>query len=179
MKKLAITSTIAAATLFATPAFAQEKSDATVYIGANIGIHDLGAPNDLGVDIDDNGFIYGGYIGVDVPVGDILIIGAEGNFNLGTSAIDSDYGVTAKLGVQFGNGGQLFLRGGYQEINLDISNFSNGLLTDADFPDDTSGDYLVGVGAQFGLNEKVAIRAVFDTVAFDSTRATIGLQFNF
>lgn len=179
MKKLTITSTIAAATLFATPVFAQEESDATVYIGANIGIHDLGATNDLGVDIDDNGFIYGGYIGVDVPVGDTLIIGAEGNFNLGTSAIDSDYGVTAKLGVQFGNGGQLFLRGGYQEINLDISNFSNGLLTDADFPDDTEGDYLLGVGGQIKVSERVRLRAVLDTIAFDSTRATVGLQFNF
>lgn len=172
MKKIAIISAIGAATFLSAPAFAQEEITPQVYVGASAGYHDLA----LGTDNDD-GAIFGGYIGVDVPLGEILIVGAEANYNIGTDAIDSEYGIIGKVGVNVGNGGQLFLRGGYQEVNLDLDN-----IIGAPVPggiDDTEGDYLLGVGGQIKVSERVRLRAVLDTIAFDTTRATVGLQFNF
>ncbi len=172
MKKAVILSALSAAVMFTTPVMAQETGEAEVYVGANVGYHDLGTgiPND-------DGAIFGGYIGVDVPVGETLVIGAEANYNIGTDAIDSEYGIAAKLGVNVGDGGQLFLRGGYQEVDLDLDN-----IIGAPVPaglDDSDGDYLLGIGGQYKVSKNVRLRAVVDTIAFDSTRATVGLQFNF
>ncbi len=151
---------------------AQEANEPEIYVGANAGYHDLGKgiPND-------DGAIFGGYIGVDVPIGETFVIGAEANYDIGTDAIDSEYGIAAKLGVNVGNGGQLFVRGGYQEVDLDLDN-----IIGAPVPaglDDTDGDYLLGIGGQLKVTDTVRLRAVLDAIAFDSTRATVGVQFNF
>ena len=46
--------------------------------------------------------------------------------------------------------------------------------------DDTDGDYLVGAGVEFGLGDSpIAFRAGIDTIAFDSTRATVGVLYKF
>lgn len=171
MKTLWFGSAILAATVIAAPAYAQSQAD--FYIGAEVGYHDLGS-NPFG---DDSGVIYGTYVGVDLPIGEQMVIGIEGNYNLGTDAIDSEYGVAAKLGLRVGNGGQIFVRGGYQEVNFDLQN-----LVGVPVPgnvDDTAGDYLVGVGGQVMLSPNVSLRAVLDTIAFDSVRATAGVALHF
>lgn len=179
MKKNILTTAIIATTLISTPAFAQEsEGGSTVYAGVNAGYHDLGA-GDIALVANDDSFIYGGYIGVDVPAGETLIVGVEGNFNLGTGAIDTEYGITAKLGAQLGEGGQIFLRGGYQFVDLDLESLTGVSGANQFGVDDSIDDYLVGIGAQVQVSEKVSIRAVFDTISFDTTRATVGLQFNF
>ena len=171
MKKLWFGTLISAAALAATPAMAQTEAD--FYIGGQAGYHDLG-DNPIG---DDDGAIFGTYVGVDVPVGETVVVGVEGNYNLGTGAIDSEYGIAAKLGFNASPTSQFFVRGGYQEVNFDLDNVAGGPVP-AGF-DDTEGDYLVGAGAQFRVSENVSIRGVLDTIAFDTVRATAGLAFHF
>ena len=150
-------------------AHAQSNDNPEIYVGASAGIHDLG----IGLP-DDDGGIYGIIAGVDLPVGDIFFVGAEGNFHIGDGVIESEYGVAARAGVRVGKRGKLFVRGGYQEVELDLV-----------FPavvglDDTDGDYLVGAGVEFGLGESpIRFRAGIDTISFDSTRATAGVLYAF
>jgi hypothetical protein len=69
------------------------------------------------------------------------------------------------------------VRGGYQEVDFDLSNFVTPAVVGLD---DTDGDYLVGAGVEFGLGDSpIRFRAGVDTIAFDSTRATIGVLYAF
>ncbi|MCA1749806.1 MAG: porin family protein [Sphingomonadales bacterium] len=171
MKKLWFGSVILSAAVMASPAMAQSQAD--FYIGAQGGYHDVG-DNPLG---GDDGAIFGTYVGVDVPVGETFVVGVEGNYNLGTGAIDSEYGIAGKLGFNASPTSQFFVRGGYQEVNFDLENLVGGPVPAG--IDDTDGDYLVGAGAQFRVSENVSVRGVLDTIAFDSIRATAGLAFHF
>src|SRR3546814_12965869 len=92
-------------------AMAQSSENAVEpYVGVSAGYHDLG----LGIP-GDNGGIYGGVAGVDVPVSGPLFIGVEGNYHFGDGAIDSEYGVVGRLGYQIGDKSKVYVRGGYQE----------------------------------------------------------------
>lgn len=174
MRKIAFT-TLAAMGAMALPAAAQAQSNDApeVYAGASVGIHDL----ELGIP-DDDGTIYGVVAGVDFPVGETFFVGAEGNFHFGSGAIDNEYGVAARAGVRVGESGKLFVRGGYQEVDLDVGNLF-GINPPVGF-DTTDGDYLVGAGVEFGLGDgPIRFRAGLDTIAFDTTRATVGVLFGF
>lgn len=176
MKKLAI-SGLAALGFVALPAAAHAQSGDTAevepYVGVSAGYHDLGS----GLP-DDDGITYGVVAGVDVPVGETLFVGAEANFHLGENAIDYEYGAAARVGVRVGEATKLYVRGGYQEVDIDLDNFITPPVVGLD---DTDGDYLVGAGVDFGLSEDspVRFRAAIDTIAFDSTRATVGVLFAF
>ncbi len=178
MTKLSLLAASAAAALaLSTGAQAQETAaTAQPYIGLSGGYHDIGVSGVNGVE--DNGAIYGVLAGVDVPVGETLTIGVEGNYHLGTNAIDSEYGVAARLGFPIGETSQLFVKGGYQWVDFDLGNVVGGPVPAG--LDDTAGDYLVGVGGEFGLGDGPArIRVGVDTIAFDSVRATAGVIFKF
>lgn len=180
MRKIAFTKFAvigAAMGAIALPAAAQAQSTTEtgpeVYIGASAGIHDLGSglPND-------DGGIYGVVAGVDFPVGETFFVGAEGNYHIGDGAIDSEYGIAARAGVRVGERAKVFVRGGYQEVDFDLGNLL-GVNPPAGL-DDTDGDYLVGAGLEFGLGDSpVSFRAGIDTIAFDSTRATVGVLYTF
>lgn len=175
MTKLSLLAASAVAALtFATGAQAQDTAPtAEPYIGLSGGYHNLGVS---GVS-DDDGAIYGVVAGVDFPVAESLKLGIEGNFHLGTNAIDSDYGVAARLGFPVGETSQLFVKGGYQWVNIDLGNFVTPAVVGLD---DTDGDYLVGVGGEFGLGEGPArLRVGVDTISFDTVRATAGVVFKF
>jgi hypothetical protein len=175
MNKIALT-TLACMGAMALPAAAHAQSNEApkieAYVGASAGIHDLGT----GLP-DDDGGIYGIVAGVDVPVGKTFFVGAEGNYHIGDGRIDSEYGIAARAGARVGDNGKIFVRGGYQEVDFDLS----GLITTPVVGfDDTDGDYLVGAGVEFGLGDSpVAFRAGIDTIAFDSTRATVGVLYKF
>lgn len=163
---------LAAPFALAAPAMAQDAAQPEVYVGAQGGYHDLG-DNPFGKD---GSPIYGVFAGVDVPVGP-LVAGVEGNFNLGSGIIDSEYGATGKIGVRVGEAGQIFARGGYQWVDVNVRK-AIGVGAPAGF-DDTSGDYLVGVGAQYKIGTNTALRVTVDTLGFDTTRVAGGLAFNF
>ncbi|MFM7403226.1 MAG: outer membrane protein [Erythrobacter sp.] len=175
MKKIVFT-TLAAMGAIALPAAAQAQSTEAAkvepYVGASAGFHDLG----IGLPGDDGG-IYGIVAGVDVPVGETFFVGAEGNYHIGDGTIDNEYGIAARAGVRVGDNAKLFVRGGYQEVDFDFSRFVTPAVVGFD---DTDGDYLVGAGVEFGLGDgAVRMRAGVDTIAFDSTRATVGLLYAF
>lgn len=176
MRKILFTS-LAGLGALALPAAAQAQSNdapsVEPYVGVSAGYHEL----DLGLPNDDSG-IYGVVAGVDIPVGDKLFVGAEGNFHLGDGAIDTEYGVAARAGIRVGNGGKLFVRGGYQEVDFDVEHIF-GVTVPAGV-DTSDGDYLVGAGVEFPLGDgPVRFRAGIDTIAFDTTRATAGVLFAF
>lgn len=156
----------------AAPAYAQEAS-AEPYVGVQAGYHDAGA----GIPRD-NGAIFGGFAGVDMPVGGNLFLGVEGNFNIGTGGIDYEYGANARFGVKT-DFGKVYVRGGYQEVNFDLTHITGAPV--AAGVDDTDGDYIVGIGTDINLSSdsNVALRLNVDTIAFDSTRATVGVAVKF
>lgn len=164
-----------AAAGISTGASAQETRAAQPFIGLSGGYHDAG----IGGNVEDAGAIGGVVAGVDFPVGESLTIGVEGNYHLGTNAIDSEYGVAARLGFPVGtNGSMLFVRGGYQEVDFDLEEVAGGPVLPG--LDDTDGDYLVGVGGEFGMaNSPARLRLGVDTIAFDTVRATAGVSFRF
>ncbi len=173
MMKFITGAAVMSAALIAAPAMAQSTDQARFYGGASVGYHSL----DDSIVSDVEGAIYGGIAGVDIPAGETLMMGVEANYHAGTADIDSEYGIAAKLGVRVGDAGQLFVKGGYQEVDFDLDNIL-GAAVPAGL-DDTDGDYLVGVGGEFPINDKVSFRAGVDTIAFDSTRATMGVVVKF
>ncbi|MEE4200160.1 outer membrane beta-barrel protein [Erythrobacter sp.] len=150
--------------------FAQNDAiEAEPFVGASIGIHDLGSDLD-----DDDGGVYGAVAGVDVPLGPTLFVGGEANFHFGDGIIDEEYGVAARLGARVGRNSKLYLRAGYQEIELDASAFAP--ITVPDTFDLSDGDFLLGAGVDFGVGDgPIRLRAAIDTVSFDTTRATTGI----
>lgn len=180
MKNLAFTKPAligAALSAIALPATAHAQSNDAPkiepYVGASIGIHDLG----VGVPGDDGG-IYGVVAGVDVPVGKTFFVGAEGNYHFGDGPIENEYGIAARVGARVGKTGKIFVRGGYQEVELDLVTILGGNPPPG--VDNSDGDYLVGAGVEFGLGDTpISFRAGIDTISFDSTRATAGVLFKF
>lgn len=186
MKKT-ILCALAATTAFVAPqaAFAQDAG-AEVTVGAFAGYHDLGVSSeDADVedfDITDNGGIFGGFIAVDFPVSDNVFVGIEGNGAFGTGAIESEYGASARLGFRTNSGTKFYVRGGYQEVDLDaagIIGVDESEFDEEDLGIDTSGgDYLVGAGVEVPVG-KLSVRVNVDTIAFDTVRATAGLGIRF
>jgi opacity protein-like surface antigen len=190
MKKIALLISAVALPL-AVPgvAHAQESDSpgAHTYVGVQVGHHDLGVNEDeidtAGFDLDDNALTYGVYGGVDFDLGQSAVIGAEGNFSLGNGPIDSEYGIAGRIGVRTANGTVIFARAGYQWINVNgagLLGVDEDLIDDDDLDvSDTIGDYLVGVGADIAVGERMGIRVAVDTISFDTLRPSVGLHLRF
>ena len=173
-----------AGALLPSAAFAQDATPAEVTLGVTAGYHDLGISDEVydltGVEVDDGSPIFGGFASVDFPVSDSVFIGAEGNLSIGTDAIDSDYGASARLGYRTPNGTKVYVRGGYQWVELDYANMLN--VDKSAIPaglDDTVGDYLVGGGVDVPIGSKAMFRVNVDAISFDTLRATAGVGFRF
>lgn len=191
MRIIAFTTLTALAALaLPATAYAQGNEDRPeVTIGATVGLHDLDANVDFddGIDendfdIDDSGEIYGGFVAVDFPAGDVLFLGAEGNLHVGSGPIDAEYGASARVGLRTRGGGKLYMRGGYQWVDIDAARLigvdESVVDEDALGLDTTVSDYLVGVGAEFPVGP-LLLRANVDTIAFDTLRGTVGLGIRF
>ncbi|MDJ0977511.1 MAG: hypothetical protein QNI87_03165 [Erythrobacter sp.] len=185
MKKNVICALVASAA-FVTPhaAFAQDR-EPEVSVGGYAGLHDLGVfDGDVIVDdfdVTDNGAIFGGFVAVDFPVAESFFVGIEGNAAVGTDAIDAEYGASARAGFRTANGTKLYVRGGYQEVDVDAGEFlgvDEDLLEDDFDLDTTTGDYLVGAGIDVPLGG-FDVRLNLDTIAFDTVRATAGIGLRF
>lgn len=121
----------AAATAFATPAFAQDDApDGTRAFGFDPYVAVLGGweqfdaePTDAGIPIvsrDDklNGSLVEGIVGANVPLGPVFV-GAEGNVAKGISGdIDWQYGVAGRAGVRAGESGLIYGKVGYRWVNF-------------------------------------------------------------
>lgn len=189
MKKIALLAS-AIVLPFAVPtvAHAQETSPTThAYVGVGAGFHNLGINDDdidtAGFDLDDSALTYGVYGGVDFDIGKAAVIGVEGNFNLGNGPIDSEYGVSGRIGYRAKGGTVIFARAGYQWINIDgagLLGVDEDLIDDDDLDvSDTIGDFTVGLGADIAVGERMGIRVAVDTVSFDTLRPNVGLHLRF
>lgn len=183
MKKISFAAAAALAVALPGVAQAQDAAAVTPYVGAQIGLHNLGIDESdyagiPGLDIDDSALIYGVYAGADFSIAPNAVIGVEGNFNLGNGPIDSEYGVAARIGYRSNNGSVFYVRGGYQWINLDPERLTGVSPLPAGI-DDTGGDYLLGVGADIATGSAARIRVGVDTLAFDTFRPTVGVNFAF
>lgn len=178
---LSLASLLAAGPALAQDALPAEATAVQTYVGVSGGYHDLG-DNPLG---DNGGIIGGGVVGFDVPLSSRgLTIGAEGNFHVGTGAIDTEYGVAGRVGYRFPSGGLFYVRGGYQWVNVDIGKLTSGLVDEDDLEgvdvDDTVKDYLVGVGGEFPVGTgKSRLRVGVDTVSFDTWRPNVAFILGF
>lgn len=180
MRYLSAAAVAAAALVTATPALAQDGGAprATVYGGVSAGYEDL----EVDVPGDSGGPIFGGIVGVDFPTSGNVVLGVEGNFHLGTNAIDSDYGVAGRVGYRFPSGGVAYVRGGYQWVNVDVGKLAGvgDIDDDSIGVSDTVDDYLVGVGGEFPLsNSRLRLRVGIDTISFDTVRPTVALVASF
>ena len=162
-----------AGALLPSAAFAQDATPAEVTLGVTAGYHDLGISDEVydltGVEVDDGSPIFGGFASVDFPVSDSVFIGAEGNLSIGTDAIDSDYGASARLGYRTPNGTKVYVRGGYQWVELDYANMLN--VDKSAIP--------AGGGVDVPIGSKAMFRVNVDTISFDTLRATAGVGFRF
>lgn len=171
-----------------TVAHAQDTtSSAHPYIGVGLAHHNLGVDEDeidtAGFELDDSAFTYGVYGGVDFDIGKSAVIGAEANFNLGSGPIDSEYGIAGRIGYRAKGGTLVFARAGYQWIDIDgagLLNVDENLIDDDDLDiSDTIGDFLVGIGADIAVGERMGVRVAVDTVSFDTLRPSVGLHLRF
>lgn len=182
MKNIAILAIAASTVALPTAAFAQD-SGAEVTIGASAGIHNLGVADEIedltNLPADDSAGIFGGFIAVDFPVSESIFAGIEGNANIGTGALDADYGASVRLGYRGTDGTKVYVRGGYQFIDLDLANILD--VPENAVPaglDTTVDDYLVGAGVEFPIGSFI-LRGNVDTISFDTLRATAGVGFRF
>ncbi len=179
MRKITVLAATVAALTGATAASAQTAS-ASPYVGVTAGYHDLDTSGVItGAGVSDDGAIFGVVGGVDVPVSQNLSVGVEGNYNVGTGRVDQEYGVAARVSFPFSEGSSGYIRGGYQWVDIDISDLNVIQVTPG--VDTTRGDYLVGAGAEFGTSMfgGAKLRVGVDTIGFDTVRATAGVIVKF
>ena len=163
------------------------------YAGIQLGYEEV-ATIDLptiggnGTELNVEGAMFGGYLGYNVPLGDSVVLGVEGSVNFGTDQIDNDYTVAGHLGVAFAENSMVFVRGGYQWVDLDVADLTQELLgrpltpaelNAANAQNDTADGVLIGAGVQFGLGRNAHLRATIDTIEFDTYRVGAGLGIKF
>lgn len=143
------------------------------YVGAQAGYHDLyGAAANRAA-----GVIFGGYGGYNISAGGDVIVGVEGNFNVGTIDITWEGGANAHIGLRVGSDSMLFLRAGLHWVRVDIDSPFRDVLG-LNFVE-TVDSSIFGIGGQFGIGENLSARVVVDSVSFDSVRATAGIGLHF
>jgi len=148
------------------------------YVGVFGGYHDFDRGNKgvLQLGNSANGWLAGGYAGVNIPLGP-LVVGAEGNIAKGFNDIDFEYGVTGHVGIRVGESGMFFGRAGYHWVEAKRG-----------FADDRNEIY--GFGVEVGPRDiglggltgesGVRIRFAIDTFdVFQSIRPQVGLTFHF
>jgi outer membrane immunogenic protein len=170
------------AAALAAPVAAQDAAGEG-FIVASGGIHSLGFEDEIqdvapGADVDDSSLIFGGAVGYDFKLGTNLFAGVEANYHFGSDALDSDYGASVRLGYRAPGGTKVYIRGGYQEIDVDYNEIINDDSFDFTGVDDSEGDYLVGMGLDVPLGG-LFIRGNVDTISFDTLRATAGIGVRF
>lgn len=155
-----------------TPAFGFEP-----YVGAFGAYHDFdtGSKGPLQAGNSANGWLVGGYVGANIPLGG-FVVGAEGSLAKGFNDIDFEYGATGHVGARIGDSGMIFVRAGYHWVEAKSG-----------FDDDD--DIIYGLGVEVGpkdiglsgltSNAGIRLRLAFDTYDLQSIRPTAGLTFHF
>ncbi|BEU99879.1 porin family protein [Novosphingobium olei] len=182
MKKI-VAALVAVSTIaLAAPAFAQDASDETVSpsknfsglsVNTTIGWDHLRSGSTKDIDNTANvkqsldGIVFGGGIGFDVPLGDRLTLGAEGEattssarwdnnngvpntFNLGRVKAERDLYVGARLGFAMSPKTLLYVKGGYTNARFALEGNGGGLVSNQRL--DTDG-WRAGAGIEQKLGD--------------------------
>jgi len=159
MFKKILSATALTAALLASGANAQNSDPFTgFYVVGEIG-YDNG---EAGFDQ----FIYGGSAGFNLALNEAFFAGVEGEIHGSSSDfVDFTYGFTGNLGYRVDTDLAVFARAGYREF--DFENFGS------------DGDYTLGLGLQYALNDNISFRPIIDTVAFDTIGVRAGLAWSF
>ncbi len=155
---------LAAATLFVvTPAMAQDNSGFT-----GVRAEVTAGYNDINNSFDANNVVYGGAIGVDVPLGNKLTIGAEAN----TSNVfekERQIGAAARLGYAFTGSTLGYVKGGYNNYQDVTSRSLDG--------------FVVGAGLEHKISKITYIKAEYRYSDFNhgvgDSSAVVGLGLRF
>ncbi|MGY6551782.1 MAG: hypothetical protein ACXIT4_07785 [Erythrobacter sp.] len=191
MKKI-VGTTLAALGALAFPVAAQAQSEMKdemkspeITVGFSTGLHDLGINRELreatGREVDDLAQIVGGFAAIDYKLGSNFFAGVEGNMHVGPgSGVNYEYGGSLRLGLRGQDGSKVYVRGGYQWVDINLSNIV-GVQSDSDLLVGLQGhasDYLVGAGVELPAG-KVILRGNVDTLGFDTVRGTLGVGVRF
>ena len=172
-----------AALMLSLPAAASAQSSAAgiePYVGVLGGYHSFDRNSEFGISPTHGklgGALVSGVVGVNVPAGP-LFFGIEANAAKGFQDIDWEYGAKGRVGVRAGEGGLLYVSGGYQWVNgkaargfSDQKDWTYGLGVEV-------GPRDLGLGGGSGSGG-LRLRLQADTYDFDSIRPMAGLVFSF
>lgn len=192
MKKIGFAALATCAAL-ALPAAAQaqqqtEGNAPEVTVGFTTGLHDLGINRELrdltGREANDLAQTVGGFVAVDKTLGaSNIFAGLEGNFNVGPGGgINYEYGGSLRLGYRGQDGAKVYVRGGYQWVDINLPQILNvsendGVLGLVGLRGHIN-DYLVGAGVELPAG-RVILRGNVDSVGFDTVRGTLGVGVRF
>jgi outer membrane immunogenic protein len=179
MKMLLIAASAAAITM-TTPLFAQSQHEPFQgpYVGAQIGYdHDsYGAVDSrfgrVGIDDNRDSFTGGAFAGYDYHLTNKIVVGGEGDFDLGandsrsvrrgntTASIDPRhaFSVSARAGYQVDPKTLLYVRGGYENVDARVS-LVNANVTGRDTR--TYDGWLAGAGVERYLTDNVSARVEY------------------
>lgn len=161
-----------------------EVKSQEITVGVTTGLHDLGINRELrnatGRNADDLAQTVGGFVAADKMIGSNFFTGLEANMNVGPgSGINYEYGGSLRLGYRGHDGAKVYMRGGYQWVDINLGNILG--VPDAAVPANLQGhasDYLVGAGVELPAG-KVILRGNVDSVGFDTVRGTLGVGVRF
>lgn len=110
--------------------------------------------------------ILGGAAGYSFALNEQFYVAGEAEIHWSEeSFVDFTWGFTGNLGYRVDTDLAVFGRVGYREFNFD------GFGSD--------GDYTLGAGFQYALNDKLSLRPILDTIAFDSIGVRAGVVYSF
>jgi len=184
---------LATCAALALPAAAQaqqqgEGPSQEITVGFTTGLHDLGINRELrnatGREANDLAQTVGGFIALDKTLGSSnFFTGIEGNINVGPgSGINYEYGGSLRLGYRGNDGAKVYVRGGYQWVDINLPQILNvsenaGVLGLVGLRGHIN-DYLVGAGVELPAG-RVILRGNVDSVGFDTVRGTLGVGVRF
>ncbi len=150
-----------------------------------------------------NGVRYGGEIGYDLPVSRTTLLGAYAGVT-GTSVDRCDeifggdslcqkpgieYSGGVRVGFRFGPASQLYVRGGYSNLKLELA-YEDGGFSDFTQTENYNGFHL-GLGVEHTLNGGAYLKgdvsvtgydtsdSLYEDLTFQRTQATVGVGFRF
>lgn len=161
MKKVIMAALAATAMFASAPAFAQASDFSGIRVGVTAGVDDVTSNPDT-TDI-----TYGAVVGLDIPVGEKVLVGVEANVD---NVFDRrDIGASARLGFTPAKNVLLFGKAGYANYNDAFSRKLDGLR--------------VGGGVEFKVGSNSFVGAEYRYTDFEAgvgkhgVLGTIGIRF--
>ena len=115
-------------------------------------------------------FNYGAAIGYNFKLGPRYYFGGEFDIAGSTSSIvDYSWAVHSQFGYTWNDQGSVFARAGYRELDFDFGGLGS--------PND--GGLSLGLGTQRQITDTVSLRAIVDTLEFDTIGVRTGAVIHF